>query len=84
MTLAGPHGPAEKAKAKLTNTTIQDILKIFFISLPPFLISMDYKKDFSTSRIVPEFHPSRQASGAATFLNRKLEPSEETVPCFSV
>jgi hypothetical protein len=67
MPLAGPHGPAEKVKAKLTNTTIQDILEIVFISLPPFLISMDYKRDSSTSIIVLECHPSRQASGAAAY-----------------
>jgi hypothetical protein len=73
IALTVPHGPKEKVKTKLTSTAIQDILETVFISLPPFLISMDYRKDSSTSRIVPEFHPSRQASGAATFLNRKLD-----------
>jgi hypothetical protein len=67
MALPGPHGPKEKVKTKLTSTTIQDILKIFLIFLPPFLISMSYKWDSSTSAIFLEFHPFRQVPGAATF-----------------
>jgi hypothetical protein len=67
MAWAGPHGPAEKLKAKLTNTTIQKILEIVLISLPPFLISMDYKTDSSTSINILAYLPSRQVSGAAAF-----------------
>jgi hypothetical protein len=38
MALTGPHGPKLKVKTKTTSTSIQDILEIVFITLPPFLI----------------------------------------------